>query len=97
MCDENSLVFSGNCISLSDCITKKGYNNSGICDICPNTKSHTYLNTCKTKAHCGSCLPCPINNGFYIDYSGNCKPCDPSCKSCSGPYNTDCKSCAYPG
>ncbi|EFO61193.1 VSP with INR [Giardia lamblia P15] len=55
----------------------------GICNIC------TVAN-CKECENTGTCRAC--NDGFY-KYGEECKPCDSSCKACSGEGGTKCTEC----
>ena len=72
-----------------------------ICKIC--TKFYYYLNnTCLNKCpiplwgHLNevACSNMCKGEGLFVDFDQRlCKPCHPSCKTCSGPLSTDCKTC----
>ena len=62
--------------------------------VCPTTDSFNYINAISSAKECiSTCGP-----GFWVETATNyCKPCDTTCKTCSGGTNLQCSSCETGG
>jgi len=82
-----------------ECLTKKSYFCKPCtfpCADCFYKNGQITCNSCKLPYLYvdGLCVSeCPI--GLYATSNGICEKCDKSCRTCNGPFNTDCIVCNY--
>ena len=67
----------------------KCYGDSNIeCNECNNITQEGIV-------HIDSSCLCATDNGYFVDVSGDCKPCHKYCKRCFGGLNTQCLECRF--
>jgi len=98
-CQENYYLQTDSFSCLSAC-SNGYYPSSGRCIQCKNNCS-----TCTSASSCQSCNSgftlineiCTLGcySGFFLYNSTECRSCDPSCLTCTGPAPSNCLECAH--
>ncbi|EAR91969.3 transmembrane protein, putative (macronuclear) [Tetrahymena thermophila SB210] len=86
VCAPGYYLDSNQCTKCSgSCLTCNGSSQNNCLSCSSEYFFYTNNSTCQKT--------CDIMGGFFID-QGKCSPCDQSCKTCNGPNNSQCITCA---